>query len=165
MSLVKSVAIYSERQWSNGLVKRRYQITLTDELGADHISIVGIAISHPEDDGSDYAENVLLTNKEVEIEQYKQTIRDGGNPFLNDSLWNNRVELLISVLNDALSLPAQDALVINGLPYLVLVSDGELIALFGQDQAWVDRVRAKASALLLGKIALDDYQPILGQAA
>ena len=156
------ITVYTERPIQNGKVRRRYQVTLTDLNGVDHIDIVGMFNHDPADDGAQVEASVLAQKKEAEIELYKEDIRAGSNPFMDRGYtWNTREELLKPILDDALSLPATDPLVYNGLPYLELVTDAELMALYSQDQAWVDGVRAKATALLSAKAAMDAYEVIL----
>ena len=158
---IKSVTEYSSRPW-RGRVRRRYKIVLTDLLNVDHEYIIGPVVVDESDDGTTIANSYADSLKTNELEQYKSTIRSGENPFLNDALWNTRAELLKPILSDALSSPATDDLVINGLPFLSLVADEELMILFGQNLAWVDMVRAKADELLGSKIVLENYTPILG---
>ena len=67
MSVVKSVIVYSERPWTDGLVKRRYEVTLTDNLGTDHVAIVGMFKVDPLDDGADVANNHLQSRKAKEL--------------------------------------------------------------------------------------------------
>ncbi len=159
MSIVKSVTIYSSRVWLDG-VKRRYEITLTDEQGLDHTKVLGVFKVPESDTGAEIADKYLASQKNSEVEQYKEAVSEGVNPFLKDSLWNNRAELLLPILTDALTLPATESLVINGLPYLELVTDDELMALFSKDQTWVDDVRVKAATLLSGKAVIDAYEAV-----
>lgn len=154
------VIVYSTRTWGNQ-VKRRYRVTLTDLQGHDHVDIIGVFKVDELDDGTLQANALLSSKKKTEIEQYKDAIKSGINPFLKQSRWNTRVELLIPILTDALSNPATDAIVYNGLPYLALVTDDELIALFNKNQLWVDALRLSANNLLSGKTLLDAYTPIL----
>lgn len=160
---VKSVSVYSSRAWGNQ-VKRRYQVTLADSLANDHIEVIGAFKVDSTDDGTAQANALLFSKKTTEIANYKDIIRSGlGNPFITiPAIWNNRVELLLPILTEALTNAATDSIVYNGLPYIALVTDDELIALFGKDQAWVDSLRLKAADLLSGKATFDAYIPPLG---
>ncbi|WP_085299242.1 hypothetical protein [Cognaticolwellia mytili] len=145
----------------NGIVRRRYEVTLTDLLGDEHTEILGI-FNHEESNSGSLVEQAHLAFKKLEeIEEYKESIRQKVNPFLDESKWNTRSELLRAVLDDALSLPATDALVYNGLPFLSLVSDAELMTIYQQDQAWVDATMLKARNLLKAKDNFDNYEPAI----
>ena len=157
-----SVTIHTSRTLPNGLERRRYKITLTDLVGGTHERIVGPVNVQPADDGSSYEAQLIDSLKQSEVDQYIETVREGVNPFDSDSLWNSRNELLKPILDEALSKPATDPMVYNGLPYLALVTDAELMALYSEDQSWVDNVRSQASSLLSGKATLDSYTPVLG---
>jgi len=157
------ISVYTTRPLPNGLERRRYQVTLTDLNGNDHVQVVGMFNHAPDNDGSEVEASLLASKKSQEVEQYKDDIREGVNPFQTRGYqWNTRAELLKPILDAALSLPATDALVYNGLPYLEFVTDEELMVLYQQDQAWVDNVRLEASNLLSGKTVLDAYVPFLG---
>jgi len=161
MPSVKSVTVYSERPWLNGMVKRRYEITLTDDQAIDHVTVTMPIKVDPSDDGVGIADKLLASKKSSEVGQYKESVKEGVNPFENPYQWNTRAELLLPILEDALSLPATDPMVINGLPFMSLVTDEELMALFNRDQAWVDSVRANAATLLASRQSLVDYVPVL----
>jgi len=156
------ITVYTERQLPNNKVRRRYQVTLTDLQGNEHTQIVGMFNHDASDDGAQVEADLLASKQQSEISEYKESIRAGVNPFTKDSLWNTRVELLKSILDDALSLPATDPIVYNGLPYLDLVTDLELMAIYSKPQSWVDDVRAKALTLLSSKVGLDSYVPVIG---
>lgn len=158
--MIKSVTTYNSRPWGDR-VKRRFQVVLTDLQGNDHTQVIGVFKVDSDDDGTTQANALLASKKQSEIESYKETIRGGSNPFANDALWNSRAEILVPILTDALSLDATDSIVYNGLPYIDLVSDAEMMAMFSKDQAWVDELRVKASDLLNGKATFDAYVPPL----
>ncbi len=155
------IVIKTESQLANSMVRRRYEVTLTDLLGNTHTEIVGMFNHTPENDGSEVEAQLLASKKEQEQAQYKDEVRNKSNPFLGDSLWNTKVELLKSVLDEALSQPATDPITYNGLPFLQLVTDEELMFIYSKDQAWVDSVRLKAATLLTAKTSLDNYEVIL----
>ncbi len=67
MSSVKSVSIFSEKPWSNGLVKRKYLVTLTDNNLDDHEIISGPYKVLPSDDGTAVGDRELKGNKDVEL--------------------------------------------------------------------------------------------------
>lgn len=156
------IAVKTESKLSSGLVRRRYSVTLTDLLGVQHTDVVGMFNHEPTNDGSEVESELLASKKEQEIELYKNEIRDGRNPFVNFDLhWNEKGEALKAVLDDALSLPATDALVYNGLPFLSLTTDEELMTIYGQTQEWVNVVRTKANDLLTAKANIDGYEAVL----
>jgi len=155
------IVIKTESQLANNMVRRRYEVTLTDLLGNTHTEIVGMFNHAPENNGSEVEAQLLASKKEQEQAQYKDEVRNKNNPFLGDSLWNTKVELLKSVLDEALSQPATDPITYNGLPFLQLVTDEELMLIYSKNQAWVDSVRLKAATLLTAKISLDSYQAVL----
>lgn len=150
-----------DKQWRNGMVRRRYQVTLTDNTGVDHVTVTRAVVVDPSDDGATVESEALVAYREGEIEEFLNAVTAGTNPF-GAERWNDRAVLLKAILDQALSRPATDTLVLNGLPYLDNVSDAELMALYGQDQTWVDDVRSKQVALLSSKSGLDAYQPVLG---
>jgi len=155
------ITVKTESQLPDGKVRRRYEVTLTDLLGNTHTEIVGMFNHEPTNNGSEVESQVLASKKEQEQEQYKDAIRKASNPFLVDSLWNTRNELLKAILDEALTLPATDPITYNGLPYLQLISDVELMTIHSKDQAWVDALRLQASSLLGAKANLDNYQAVL----
>ena len=155
------ITVYSERALPDGKVKRRYEVTLTDLLGNTHTQIVGMFNHDQSNTGAEIETQLLESKRAQEIDTYRSEIEMGNNPFLTDSLWNTRTTLLYQILNVALVGKSTDPIVYNGLPFLALVSDAELMTLFGEDQAWVDGVRSKAQALMTGKAAFDGYVPIL----
>ena len=156
------ISVKTESTLPNGLVRRRYKVTLTDLLGGAHTDVLGMFNHTPEDNGSSVEADYLQSKKEQEIESYKEDVRRGVNPFSgNQGAWNTRAELLKPILNDALSLPATDPLVLNGLPFLALVSDEELMTMYNQNQSWVDKARLSATKLLTAKSSLDNYQAVL----
>ena len=112
---------------------------------------------------SQHAAEIDAQLKQQEVETYKNDVKQGVNPFQTRALvFNTRVEMLKPILDDALSMPATDPIVYNGLPYLDNVTDAELMALYGETQAWVDNIRSTASNLLTNKTAFDSYMPPLG---
>ena len=155
------ITVKTESQLSNGQVRRRYEVTLTDLLGNKHTEILGMFNHDKSNDGSEVEVQFLASKKEQEVEEYKEGIRNDINLFTNDSLWNTREELLIAVLNDALSLPATDPIVYNGIKYLPLVTDEELMHIYGQTKEWVQEARAKATTLLSAKGTMDSYEAVL----
>ncbi len=155
------ITVKTESQLTDGKVRRRYEVTLTDLLGNTHTEIVGMFNHEPINDGSEVESEVLASKKEQEQEQYKEAIRNATNPFVVLSIWNTRNELLKSILDEALSQPATDPITYNGLPYLHLITDVELMAIYTKDQAWVDSVRVQATRLLTAKSSLDSYQAVL----
>jgi hypothetical protein len=116
----------------------------------------------PENDGAEVEAQLLNSKKQQEIELYKSDIINGTNPFMDyEFIWNEKAVLLKAVLDDALSFPATDPIVYNGLPYLSLVTDAELMLIYNQNQAWVDDLRQKVGELLTAKSTLDNYQAVL----
>ncbi len=78
MSSVKSVAVFNEVPWTGGLVKRRYDVVLTDNNLVDHSFVVGPVKVLPADDGSSVANDQLQQQKDTEL----------GNQNIVPS-WNN----------------------------------------------------------------------------
>jgi hypothetical protein len=159
MASVKSITLHTERPWSNGLLKRRYEITLTDNLGADHTYVTMPIKQLAGEDSATIAADYLDLKIGGEISQYKSQVVAGVNPFLKDSIWNSRMDLLKPILDDALTLPSSDALVQNGLPFFALVTDEEIMALYNKDQDFVDIARLKAAKLAEQLAALNNYTP------
>ena len=156
------ITVKTESNADNGLVRRRYEVTLTDNNGKPHVEVVGMFNHTVDNDGSEVEAQLLATKKTQEVERYKAEIKAGLNPFVElTRSWNTRAEMLKAVLDEALSLEATNAMVHNGLPYLHLVTDDELKALYNKGQTWVDDVRAKAADLLTAKAILDNYQAVL----
>lgn len=163
MSSVKSVSIFgTDKAWSGGKVKRRYAVTLTDVNAVDHEFVIGPFKVDSSDNGMTFATNHLSNLKSDEVSQYFGVIELGeGNPFETmPAHWNTRAELLYPILAEALTLPATEPLVMNGLPLMALVSDEELMLMFGKDQTWVDEIRSNTATLLTGKTTLDAYVPM-----
>lgn len=68
MSSVSSVVIFgTDRPWSDGLVKRRYEVTLTDNNLTEHVFIIGPFKVLPTDDGQAQANIELQGRKDEEI--------------------------------------------------------------------------------------------------
>lgn len=153
-----TVTVKTQSADKNGKVRRRYEVTLTDLLGAPHTQVVGMFTHDPSNDGSEVESQMLEDAKQQEAEQYKTDIIEGTNPFLGDSWWLSKNELLKAVLDDALSLPATEQIVLSGLPYMALVTDAELMFIYNQTQTWVDSVRLKTTNLLTAKLMLDNYE-------
>ncbi len=80
------ITIFSNRELPNGKVRRRYEVTVTDLLGDTHTQIIGLFDHDPSDTGTQVETDFLAGKKQQEIDSYKDTIRAGVNPFLNDSL-------------------------------------------------------------------------------
>jgi hypothetical protein len=157
-----TISVKTESNLPNGLVRRRYEVTLTDELGNEHTEVVGMFNHEPSNDGSEVELQLLQSKKLQEAEEYKTQIERGNNPFSGStSLWNTRPELLKYVLDMALTLPATEAIVYNGLPYLERVSDEELQVLYNKSPAWVALVREKTAELLAAKHIMDSYEAVL----
>jgi hypothetical protein len=159
MALVKSIALHFERPWSNGLFKRRYKIELTDNAGVSHVFITMPIKQLEYEDGATIAADYLAAKISGEVSKYKSQVSAGVNPFLNDSVWNTRLELLKPILDDALTLPSSDPLVQNGLSFFSLVTDEEIMALYNKDQSFVDSARIKASTLIEQLAAFNSYEP------
>lgn len=156
------ISIKTESPLPDGLVRRRYEVTLIDNTGAEHVEVVGMFNHEPSNDGSEVKAQLLQSKKLQEIEQYKAEIEIGNNPFSGTTLlWNTRPEALKAVLDDVLSSPATEAIVYNGLPYLERVTDEELQALYGRSAAWVTWVREKTTELLAAKHIIDSYKAVL----
>jgi len=163
MATVKSVTVHSNRPLSSGQVNRRYLITLTDILGNDHSHITMPIKQAASDNGTVAANDYLNAKKMQEIASYKAQVEKGINPFVSNasSFWNTRGELLKPILDDALTLPASNPLVQNGLPYFDLVTDAEIMALYNRDQVFVDGIRAKAVTLTKQLADLATYTPVV----
>lgn len=156
------IAVKTSRPLSNGMERRRYEITVTDLLGDTHAEVLGMFNHESSNDGSEVEASFLLAKKEQEIEFYEDEITEGRNPFMNyDLRWNSKAEALKAVLDDALSLPATDSLVLNGVAFINLATDDELMTIYEQNQEWVDTVRTKAAALAEAKTTLDNYEAVL----
>lgn len=155
------ITVKTQSPEHNGIVRRRYEVTLTDVNGEIHTEIVGIFNHSVDNDGAEVKGSLWLSKKAQEVEQYKSDIRNNQNPFLVQSVWNTRAELLKEVLTEALSSPPTDSLVFYGVPLLEHIPDEELMALFDQNQAWVDNARLKAQDLLTAISTLDNYKAVL----
>jgi hypothetical protein len=159
MALVKLVALHTERPWAGGLLKRRYEITLTDNVGVNHVYVTMPIKQLTGEDGATIAADYLTAKISGEVAEYKSQVSLGINPFLNNSVWNTRLELLKPILDSALTLPSSDPLVQNGLPFFALVTDAEIMALYSKDQTFVDSARLKASTLIEQLAAFNSYEP------
>jgi hypothetical protein len=156
------ISIKTEPPLSKGLVRRRYEVTLTDLLGKQHTEVLGMFNHDKSNDGSEVEEQHLASKKEQEIQLYKSDVINGTNPFVDyEFIWNEKAVLLKAVLDDALSLPPTNPIVYNGLAFLVLVKDDELKMLYGKDQVWVDELRKRSVALIEAKAVMDNYKAML----
>lgn len=156
------IKIKTESIIGDSLVRRRYEVSVVDLLGDEHKEVVGMFNHRPDNDGSEVELSYLASKKNYEQEFYILQIKDAINPFQTSPLrWNTRSEMLKVVLDLALSSPASDPFVLNGLPYMQYVTDDEIKALYGKDQSWVDDVRLKISELLSSKAIVDAYKPVL----
>ena len=88
-----SVTVYSEVTYPTH-VRRRYEVTLTDNLGDDHVYVPNINNYQPADDGSEVEAQQLASVKAQEIQQWIQEMERGldpwhTSPFINSvPLWN-----------------------------------------------------------------------------
>ena len=156
------IEVFSERLLSNDKVKRRYKVTITDLNGNNHEKVLGMFTHDKTDTGTQVEADYVESLKQNELQQYKTDIESGINPFVNRNLqFNDRETVLKFILDDALTMDATNPIVYNGLPYLSLVTDAELMALYSQTQTWVDDIRAKASSLLSAKAILDSHTGVL----
>ena len=112
---------------------------------------------------SQHAAEIDAQLKQQEVETFKNDVRQSVDPFqVRVLVFNTRMEALKPIFDEALSLPATDPIVYNGLPFLQYVTDDELMTMYGETQAWVDNIRLTASNLLTNKTAFDSYVPPLG---
>ena len=88
-----TVSVYSEIVYPTH-VRRRYLVTLTDNLGTEHEYIMGMFNHQPSNDGSEVEAQKLVSVKEQEIQQWIQSMESGLDPwhtapFVNSvPLWN-----------------------------------------------------------------------------
>lgn len=80
MSSVKSITTFTERPWSDGLVKRRYEVMLTDNDLVDHVHVIGPFKVLPADTGAVQADKLLQRQKDFEISNYEDIV-----PLWNDT--------------------------------------------------------------------------------
>lgn len=152
--------IISNVDQRNGTTKVRFR--LTDSAGVEHVT-QGYRVPHGTDLAAFESEQLAKLNDTMKRSEQRKFIDDvtaGVNPF-GTEVYNTRAELLKAVLDVALSSPASEPIVLNGLPYLANVTDAELKALYSQDDAWVADVRTKAQNLIDQKAAIDAYQPVV----
>lgn len=103
-----SVTVYSEIVYPT-YVKRRYEVTLTDNLGANHVYVLGMYKHQPINDGSEVEAMKLQSVKDQEIQSWINQMEVGldpwhTSPFINSvPLWNN--------WNDASSLSLKNFLI------------------------------------------------------
>ena len=157
------ISVKTESKLPSGLVRRRYEVTITDLLGNESTEIIGMFNHSPENDGSQVEADYIASKKEQEKGFYIDEIRSGVNPFKTHIMrWHVRTEFLKCVLDLAMSLPSTDTLVINGLAFLEFVTDDELATMYEKPLSWVANVRAEALNLINSKAGFDSYNPILG---
>lgn len=80
MASVVSVAVYSERPWSNGRVKRRYTVTIEDNDGQQITSIVGPTKVLASDNGQAIADAYLNRLQAAEAEDIENASDNALNP-------------------------------------------------------------------------------------
>ena len=74
-----SVIVYSEIVYPT-YVRRRYQTTLTDNLGGVQVDVLGMFNVQPEDDGSEVEAQQLINLADQEIQDWIAQIEQGGDP-------------------------------------------------------------------------------------
>ena len=84
-----SVTVYSEHNIANGLVRRRYEVVLTDNLGVDHTYVLGMYNHDPLNDGSSVEAQQLESVKSQEIQQWIQEMEAGNDPWHTDPFINS----------------------------------------------------------------------------
>lgn len=168
MSRVVSSKVAMNRPQKAGALVR-YAIVIEDDIGAQetlytapkHVP-AGFDVAA---DATAQSAAILQKLTDAEISEYKQDIESGANPFqAKTPRFNTRASLLQAILSEALTLPANEPIVMNGTAMLALVTDAELNGLFGFSQAEVDNIRAQAATLQTAIDALNAYQPVLGGA-
>lgn len=91
-----SVSVYTEIVYPT-YVRRRYKVTLTDNLGVEHEYILGMYNHQPDNDGSEVEAQQLLNVAEQEILKWRQEMEAGDDPahidmggyFIHsEPLWN-----------------------------------------------------------------------------
>ena len=160
MASVKSVTTYSERPWRNGKVKRRYEITLTDNNAVDHTYILMPVKVDPGHTGDVIAGKYLDGIIEAEVSKYTEMVRldDDVNQFLSGD-WNTQKELFKAIGLEAFKADKRDLLVVNFVQYVDQATDAQLRNLFDKTQTWVDNLRVKATQIGTMKAGLDAYTP------
>ena len=76
-----SVTVYSEHNIANGLVRRRYEVVLTDNLGVDHTYVLGMYNHDPSNDGSSVEAQQLVSVANQEIQQWISKMEAGEDPW------------------------------------------------------------------------------------
>jgi hypothetical protein len=65
---IKSVTTYGpDKAWSDGLIKRRFEVTLTDNDAVDHVFIIGPIKTTADNDGTAIADDLLQSQKDKEL--------------------------------------------------------------------------------------------------
>ena len=88
-----TVSVYSEIVYPTH-VRRRYLVTLTDNLGTEHEYIMGMFNHQPSNNGSEVEAQKLASVKQQEIQQWISQMESGEDPwhtapFINSiPLWN-----------------------------------------------------------------------------
>ena len=97
MSTVSSVTVFSERVWKDSIVKRRYEIILTDNQSVDKTIITMPLKVQSSDDGSSIANKILTSHKLIEANSLigRYDILDS---VLNPK-WSSTKQLAIFAIN------------------------------------------------------------------
>jgi len=159
MATVKSVTIYGERPWANGKVKRRYEVTITDNDGTDHSRILMPIKVDPSDDGSSAGALFLAQKEQQERDRYLSRVENGEAVDFQAGKLNTTKVLFQYVMRAAFKAGRESELRFNMLPHLELVNDTQLGNLLDKTPEQVTNLRSKAAQLQAIKDAEDLYTP------
>ena len=154
MASVKAYEVYdTHRRW--GQIYTQYQVTITDNDGQDYVEI-----DMPRNrTGQEVADKMLARLQRSEIKGYIAQIRAGNPVNFSERRFVDSVDLYRGVIFEAFKADIDDDLVFNVISYLNPLSDTQLRSLLDIDQAKVDRIRDKVTAIEAIATARTNYVP------
>lgn len=165
--MIVSSEIVTDRAQNGGLRKIRQKFT--DHLGEVHFRQFIVAANY--DAAQGLIDGAAETVKELEKREegvYRAELIEGRNPFRNadDSVrepeFHDRLELLSKVIHYFIH--HEDPLILAKLvSFLALITDEQLRALLGVDQARVDSIRAKVVQVVAIQESYDAFEPEPGE--
>ena len=161
-----SVTVYSEHNIANGLVRRRYEVTLTDNLGDDHTYVLGMYNHLPSNDGLEVEADKLVSAANQEIQQWIQEMESGSDPWHTDPfinsvpLWNTWSDAASESLKHfLLSDDRQDLLNVEASSGSTSNNDLDDLLLLAESSFTQSDLRTEIQQAINTQVELDTYIP------
>ena len=161
------ISVYDERPIEGGLVRRRYETVLTDNIATEHTDIHGMYNHLPENNGSEVEASALEGKKQAEIQYWiseMEAMRDpahidmGGYFEHSVPLWHTWEECLDASLTHYLQQSYMQEILKCDLTCSRLTNK-ELEAVAGKP----NDVRGEQSIATNTQVELDSYIPLIDE--